>query len=98
MKAYEDLDLPALPDPWVWVCGILDGDPYALRRKHGSCIRVHEAQACRYSEDIAITVSRDPDWTGDYYRSLPGAPFSVFEAVYRAVRQWYEVDAKSEES
>jgi hypothetical protein len=103
MKNYDELELPPLPEPWVWECGESDGDPHALLRRRGWCIRVHEADV-GYTEDLAITVRPDRDGfsikeVDAYIGGGTGAiPFRVFQAVYDALRQWYEVDQELEDS
>lgn len=97
MKNYDDLDLPPLPEPWVWERGQEDGDPAALLRWRGWCIRVHEASACEYTESLAITVRPDREGfsmeeVDKFIGGGTGAiPFRVFQAVYDALRQWYEI-------
>ncbi len=104
MKKYEELELPFLPEPWVWECGDDDGDPCALLRRHGWCIRVHEGSACSYTADLAITVrpDREGKWSTKEVDTFLGGgtggiPFRVFQAVSNALRQWYEVPEADDE-
>ena len=92
MKNYEDLDLRPLPEPWVWAKGRMDGDPVAVLRQDGWVVRLHEAEAGHYTDKLRITERRDPDSLVNDGPNFPAAiPFPVFEAVHRALREWYEV-------
>lgn len=88
-------DLPKLPEPWYWERGDIDGDPSAVRRQGGWICRVHEGNACRYSDEISISTRSDPSFEGEpAMRSAADSciPFSVFEAVHKAVKIFYGKD------
>jgi len=89
-------ELPPLPEPWYWERGDIDGDPAAVRREGGWYCYVHEGEACRYTDKLTVSSRSDPAYDGNVSsRSAAEGciPFSVFEAVYKAVRIFYCKDS-----